>query len=70
MMVRSLPTKERKKKLAVDVIDTSVTHFDLVRDITDTDCQTQNGSAHVRIFETFKRYSFNKPGNNLTAKML
>ena len=48
MLVRCLPVKKRKR-LARDVIHTSATYADLVQDVTDTDCQTQNGfqPSHV-----------------------
>ena len=52
MLGCSLPVKSRKR-LAYDVIDTSATHASRVCDVTDTDCHTQNGSAHVHAFVTF-----------------
>lgn len=39
--VGSLSTSEEQKRLACDVIDTRAS---LVLDLTDTDCQTLNGS--------------------------
>ena len=50
ILVHSLPMKSRKR-LACVIIDTSDTH-----DITDTDRQTQNGSAHSHVFMTFKHW--------------
>ena len=65
MSVRSLPMKSRKKQkkkkkeeFARYVIDTCFAHAGLVQDATDTDCQPQNSSAHVRVFASFKRRSF------------
>ena len=41
--------------LVYDVMYTSVTHVGLIHDVTQTDYPTQNGSAHYRVFATFKR---------------
>ena len=50
-----LITNEEHKKGGYDVMFTSVTHAGLVHDVADTDSQTENGSAHSRVFATFKR---------------
>ena len=45
-----------KKKKAQEVINTFARHAGLVRDVTYTNCQTQNGGAHDgRVLTTFKR---------------
>ena len=54
MFVHSLPMKSRER-LAQDVVDPCATHDGLVHDDTNTESQTQNGSAHGLIFATFKR---------------
>ena len=46
----TLPEKSRRG-LAHDVNRHSVTYAGLVH-VTDTDCQTQNDSTHVRVFAT------------------
>lgn len=51
----TLPMKSRKR-LARNVIDTCVTHSDLVHDVRDTDYQTENGSTHSHIFLAFKHW--------------
>ena len=58
MLVRSLPTKSRKR-LVRDVFDTFATHARLVYDVTDTDYWAQNGSTHGRVLATFKHQSLN-----------
>ena len=43
------------KELTHAVMDILTTHAGLVHDITDTDCQTQNGSGHGRAFASLER---------------
>lgn len=56
--VGSLLTKSRAKTTKVgwwwNNTYTSATRTDPVHDVTDTECRTQNGSAHRHIFLTFK----------------
>ena len=54
ILVCSLPMRSGKR-LAYDVFDTSINHADLVHDVTDTDCRSQNGTTHGCVFVTFKR---------------
>ena len=54
MLLRSLPTKSRKKWVC-DVFNTFATHGGLLRDVTDTVCYAQNGSTLGRLFKTIKR---------------
>ena len=56
ILVRSLPMKS-SNGLVRDVLDTSVTHANLVQYVTDTDCKTQNGSAHGRVFVTYNIFT-------------
>ena len=53
MLIRSLTVKN-KQRLAHDDVNTCVAHGGFVQDVTDPDCQTQNGSAHDhgRVFAT------------------
>ena len=53
MLVHSLPLKSTKK-LPCDIIDTCATHAGLVYNVTDPDCQIQNGSNHSCVCMTFK----------------
>ena len=54
LLICSLPTKSRKS-LACDATDSSASHANLVHDVTDTDCLTQNGYAHCCfVFTTFR----------------
>ena len=48
MLVRSLPTKNRKR-LAGDVFYNFATNAGLTDDVTDTDCKARNLSTHGRI---------------------
>ena len=58
MLVHSLPMKSRER-LVHDVMPyNSAIHAGLVHDVTDTDCMTQNGSAHGPVFATFKLFFF------------
>ena len=57
--VRHLSTKKKKKKrLAHELLDTFATHADLVDDVTDTDCPTQNGDALGRVFWRLSNVEF------------
>ena len=49
MLVRSLPTKNRKR-LAGDVFYNFATNAGLTDDVTDTDCKARNLSTHGRIW--------------------
>ena len=52
--------------LACDVVNTFATPDGLARDVTDTECRAPNGSAHGKIFSTFKRnLIFNKQDKKL-----
>ena len=52
----SLITGEvQKQRPAQEVTDTSATLANLVHDVMDTDCQTQNGKDFGSVFATFKR---------------
>ena len=51
--IGSLFTSGQQKSLVHGVLDTSATHADLVSEVTDTDCQTHNGSAHGGVLATF-----------------
>ena len=54
LLICSLPMKSRKS-LACDATDSSASHANLVHDVTDTDCFTQNGYAHCCfVFTTFR----------------
>ena len=53
-MVRSLPMKS-KKALAHDVTYTSTRHAGCVHDVTNTDYQARNGSAHGHVFAISER---------------
>lgn len=67
MLVCSLPSMSWKR-LAHSILYTSAKHADLVHDVIDTDCQTQNGSTRSCIFMTF-RYQF-LTNHKLTEKWL
>ena len=54
MPARSLPMKNRKT-LARDVSGTIATYSNLVHGVIGTDYSAQNGTAHGRVFATFKR---------------
>ena len=47
MLTHSLPMK-RRKRLAHDVTNTSTIYASFVLNITDTECQTLNGSTYGR----------------------
>ena len=51
----ALKKSKAEEGLVHDVINTSATHADLVHDVTDADCQAQNGHYHGRVYATFKR---------------
>ena len=81
ILVSPLSMKSREW-LVWDVIDTSATCWSSVRHHSETDRQTQNDSAHRRVYVTFKSQMltfffidfFNKPHHNLchtsTEKLL
>ena len=57
-LYQSRAEKRKKKRLALDVSNTSATRAALVHDVTDTDCWGgwgKNGSTHGRAFATFNR---------------
>ena len=53
LLVHALPVKSRKR-LAHDVTDSWVSLVSVVHDVTNTDCQTQNGSSHSCASATLK----------------
>ena len=63
MLVCSLSMK-RRKMLAYYVCNTFATNAGLVHGVTDTDCWTQNGSSHDRVFATFKYWSLRNMREN------
>ena len=67
--VRSIFTDEEQKRLAQDVMYTSATHAHLAHDVTDSYRQTQNGSAHGRVFVTFKCWLKNKEKRKVDDKI-
>ena len=61
MLVHFLPMKSRKK-LVRDVFNAFDTHVDLVYDVTDTDCSTQNGCTYGCLFRSFQTSNFVQTG--------
>ena len=60
-LVHSLLMKSRRRKKACDVLYACATHASLVHDVTDTDCQTQNGGAYGCMYHNdFETLIFNK----------
>ena len=49
---------KNRKRLARDVPDTFATHAGRINDMTDTDCQRQNGSTHGFVFLQLSDVSF------------
>ena len=61
MMVPTLPMKSRKK-LARDVFNAFDTHVDLIYDVTDRDCSTQNGCTYGCLFRSSQTSNFVQTG--------
>ena len=51
---------ESRKRFACDVLHNFVTHSSIVYDVTDTDCWSENGSTHCRVYYGFEMSIFNK----------
>ena len=69
-MVCSFSVKStEKKKLADGSVYCSATHAKPVHDVTEADCQTQNGGTHGSVFLQFSSVKFYKLDGKLTEKL-
>ena len=59
---------ESRKRFACDVLHNFATHSSIVYDLTDTDCWSENGSTHGRVYYGFQMSIFNKEKSNKTIK--
>ena len=55
---------ESRKRFACDVLHNFTTHSSIVYDVTDTDCLSENGSTHGRVYYGFQMSIFNKEKSN------
>ena len=66
MLVHSLPVENTKGLAQYVKKDASDTAAGLVHDVTDTDCQSQNGSAHGHVFFDFRMSILSKVDHKST----